>query len=58
MPACSQCGETPPTDATGEAVLLGWMVERGRDDSTTVVCPACAHRHARAIEGGLDQAWW
>jgi hypothetical protein len=37
------------------------MIERRRDGdhvAVTVVCPACAHRHARAIEGGLEQAWW
>jgi DNA-directed RNA polymerase subunit RPC12/RpoP len=55
--ACSQCGRTPdgPPDAT--EVPLGWMteVDRGR---RTVVCPDCTRRHARAIEGKLDQAWW
>jgi hypothetical protein len=42
-------------------MLLGWMVERGPSDDSarmTIVCPTCAHRHARAIEGGLEQAWW
>jgi len=58
MVTCSQCGaqaegldpDTPP---------LGWMVERDSlTGRTTVVCPDCARRHARAIEGKLDQAWW
>jgi hypothetical protein len=55
VPACARCATEPPTDDAGEPVLLGWMVERA---GSVVICPACAHRHARDIEGGLDQSWW
>ncbi|HKA02766.1 MAG TPA: hypothetical protein VKD67_00510 [Acidimicrobiales bacterium] len=58
MVTCSQCG-TVSTDAEPDAVPLGWMLERDtRSGRTTAVCPECARRHARAIEGKLDQAWW
>jgi Zn finger protein HypA/HybF involved in hydrogenase expression len=57
MIACSQCGAVPDEPAAG--VPLGWTVEHDRARSRhTVVCPACTRRHARAIEGKLDQAWW
>jgi hypothetical protein len=59
--ACSQCGIVPlaPDGAAADAAPIDWMVEREeRTGRVTVVCPACVRRHARSIEGGLDQAWW
>lgn len=59
--ACAQCGRFPDgadaPDAGQDAVPFDWMTDtdRGR---RTVVCPQCARRHARAIEGKLDRAWW
>jgi endogenous inhibitor of DNA gyrase (YacG/DUF329 family) len=54
--ACSQCGRSPEGDE-GDAVPFDWMTDRDRG-RVTVVCPACARQHSRAIEGKLDQAWW
>jgi hypothetical protein len=34
------------------------MVERDRNGLVVATCPACTRRHARAIEGKLDPAWW
>jgi hypothetical protein len=53
--ACSQCGRTPEGDA--DEIPFDWTVERDRG-RVMAVCPECTRRHARAIEGKLDQAWW
>jgi hypothetical protein len=56
MATCGSCGRL--SDPADDPLPLGWMAdldERGRRSS---VCPACTRRHARAIEGKLDQAWW
>jgi hypothetical protein len=45
-------------DLDAGLVPLGWMVDRDAARGITLVCPACARRHARAIEGQLDAAWW
>jgi hypothetical protein len=50
------CGET--SDAADDTVPLGWMVEHDRHGRIRTVCPACARRHARAIEAKLDEEWW
>jgi hypothetical protein len=53
---CASCGRQPePADPD---VPLGWMVDLDERGRRTVVCPDCTRRHARAIEGKLDQAWW
>lgn len=49
---------TDATDATPDAVPLGWMVERAGQGRVTATCPACTRLHVRAIEGKLDAAWW
>jgi hypothetical protein len=59
MVACSQCGaEAQGADLARGIVPLGWMVEHDTRRRVTVVCPACARRHTRAIEGKLDASWW
>jgi hypothetical protein len=55
--ACSQCGRSPDSDVGEDVVPYDWMTDRDRG-RLTVVCPACARQHSRAIEGKLDQAWW
>ncbi len=48
-------------DAGGDELVapLGWMVDRDpRTGRVTTICAECARRHARSIEGKLDQAWW
>jgi hypothetical protein len=58
MTACGRCGaEAEGADLALGIVPLGWMVEHDRE-RVTVVCPACARRHARDIEGKLDASWW
>jgi hypothetical protein len=48
-----------PDGSDPDIVPLGWMLERETPTGrTTAVCADCARRHARAIEGKLDQAWW
>jgi hypothetical protein len=55
---CSMCGVVAD-GLDPELVPLGWMVERDtRTGRTITVCGDCARRHARAIEGKLDRAWW
>jgi len=57
--ACSQCGtEAEGADLDAGFVPLGWMVDHDDQRRVTVVCPACARHHARAIEGKLDPSWW
>src|SRR5262245_26077748 len=57
-PTCAECGTVADRTDPG-TVPLGWMVERDtRTGRTTTFCAGCARRHARAIEGKLDQAWW
>jgi hypothetical protein len=61
MVTCSQCGVVAPgpDGSDPDIVPLGWMLERETPTGrTTAVCADCARRHARAIEGKLDQAWW
>jgi hypothetical protein len=59
MTACVRCGaEAEGADLASGVVPLGWMVDRDPDRGVTLVCPACAHRHARDIEGKLDASWW
>ena len=59
MTACTQCGAVAEgADLDAGVVPLGWMVDRDAARGVTLVCPACARRHARAIEGKLDAAWW
>jgi hypothetical protein len=65
---CAMCRvEAEPVDEPAEpdepggslVAPLGWMVERdARTGRVTALCAACARRHARSIEGKLDQAWW
>jgi hypothetical protein len=58
MVTCARCG-TQEEGPGPDTAPLGWMVERdSRTGRTAAVCPACARRHARSIEGKLDQAWW
>ncbi len=59
MTACARCGaEAEGADLAVGIVPLGWMVEHDAQRRVTVVCPACARRHARDIEGKLDASWW
>jgi hypothetical protein len=59
MVACTRCG-TPAegADPAAGVVPLGWMVDRDARRGVTLVCPDCARRHARDIEGKLDASWW
>jgi hypothetical protein len=57
--ACTRCGaEAEGADLAEGIMPLGWMVERDGRRGVTVVCPDCARRHARDIEGKLDASWW
>jgi hypothetical protein len=59
MVTCAECAARPAEGSDPDVVPLGWMLERDtRTGRTTAVCPECARRHSRAIEGKLDQAWW
>ena len=57
--ACVRCGAPAEgADLARGIVPLGWMVDREAGGPVTVVCPGCARRHARDIEGKLDGSWW
>ena len=53
--ACSRCGTT--RDPSGSDVLA-WASEREPDGRVSLLCPACARRHARDIEARLPPEWW
>ncbi len=53
--ACSRCGTT--RDPSGPDVLA-WASEREPDGRVSLLCPACARRHARDIEARLPPEWW
>ena len=56
---CAVCGAPAEgADLAGGIVPWGWMVDREAGGPVTVVCPGCARRHARDIEGKLDGSWW
>ncbi|WP_206797695.1 hypothetical protein [Amycolatopsis sp. MtRt-6] len=53
---CTRCGRTR-TDDDDPATALAWVAtrERGR---VQWLCPDCARRHARDIEGKLPDEYW
>ena len=52
LPSCSSCGAT-----ADDWMALGWTTskEGGR---TSYLCPVCARRNIRAIEGKLPEEYW
>jgi hypothetical protein len=51
--SCTVCGVTAdPADT------LSWLREYDRRRGPTLICPACARQHLRAIEAKLDQEYW
>lgn len=53
--ACVRCGrvkaDAPPLEA------LAWVVESGQDGQRWL-CPDCARKHVRDIEGKLPDEYW
>ena len=50
---CNSCG----TVVEGDDAPLGW-VSSVEDGVTRHYCDRCARDNLRAIEAGLDPAWW
>jgi rubredoxin len=58
--SCSRCGtlgNAPDDGVPDDGVPAGWSfaVEDGR---VCWLCPDCARRNIRAIEGKLPEEWW
>ncbi|RLK54225.1 hypothetical protein [Actinokineospora cianjurensis] len=52
---CSMCGRDRDGDPPLEA--LAWAAEQD-ERGTTWLCPACARKHVRDIEGKLPADYW
>ncbi|HEU5472554.1 MAG TPA: hypothetical protein VFV67_18050 [Actinophytocola sp.] len=52
---CSRCGRSRAGEPPIEA--LTWVVESG-GRGRVWLCPACARRHVRDIEGKLPDEYW
>ncbi|GGM42040.1 hypothetical protein GCM10012275_11250 [Longimycelium tulufanense] len=52
---CLRCGARRDTEDSLTA--LTWVAERS-GEQTRWLCPDCARRHVRDIEGKLPTDWW
>jgi predicted RNA-binding Zn-ribbon protein involved in translation (DUF1610 family) len=52
LPSCSSCGVT-----ADDWMALGWTTSK-EDGRTSYLCPDCARRNIRAIEGKLPEEYW
>jgi hypothetical protein len=53
--ACDRCGRLRSADPP--AVAITWVTDR-RDARPVWICPDCARRHVREIEGKLSPDYW
>jgi predicted RNA-binding Zn-ribbon protein involved in translation (DUF1610 family) len=53
--SCSRCGTTADAPEGGSPEGWSFAVEEGR---VHWLCPECARRNIRAIEGKLPEEWW
>lgn len=53
--ACSRCGRLKADATPLEA--LAWVSESGKDGRRWL-CPECARKHVRDIEGKLPDDYW
>ncbi|MFC4947719.1 hypothetical protein [Pseudonocardia sp. GCM10023141] len=55
MPTCALCpAERTPDDPSS----LAWVREQEPGREVRWICPQCARRHVRDIEGKLAPEWW
>ncbi|MCP2269448.1 hypothetical protein LV75_001937 [Actinokineospora diospyrosa] len=54
-PTCSLCGRL--RSAEPAVAALAWVAEQD-ERGTTWLCPACARKHVRDIEGKLPAEYW
>jgi len=52
---CERCGRDRAEDTDAEA--LAWASDTD-DSGTRWLCPSCARRHVRDIEGKLPREYW
>ena len=53
--SCSRCGTTGEAPDDGSPAGWSFSVEDGR---IHWLCPDCARRNIRSIEGKLPEEWW
>ena len=56
QPVCTRCGRTRDPD-DDPATALAWVSTR-EQGTIRWLCPDCARRHVRDIEGKLPDEYW
>lgn len=52
---CARCGRSRTQDSPVDA--LAWVLDSDQDGQRWL-CPACARKHVRDIEGKLPDEYW